>query len=1038
MLYLHSASEGRFQQQLATACQALQQQPICWRLQQQDQLEPLSPFIPILRQLMLADKLSAEQLMQGLGVRGQFARMFCQLLDEQRVKRDEAPIPDDLHYELTQMRQLTLRLLQQFAAQRPLLIAVCGFEHAGESSWQMMQELQQALVDTPCLLVVGLNPEQRHHSEARQHCWDELLNQSEDLSLIMDAGESSEATAHWPQQHKTLPKEDWTLLAYCERLMFLLCLPEAIAACNWVEKLFQQRRMDDRSGHMLHLLAIQGYAYLYAGDYQAALRVFDRILDQAQISAEPRSLLRAYRNLSWLHSFQEDYRSAIQYANQSLKFSQQLGDDKEHLVSLFSLYLACDKSATVFGLARFRGMAQELRHYQLHNSYIYAMRTLSTQQPFAADISPQMVMQASRVAMQQARYFGNPAQVAAVFQSRANIYDKLGKHIAALRCYLLSEKLRIPLQDSAELARVRNRIGFYYGVQENYSLSFDYHHKALTASLQNRVFSEAALSLYRLAELYGLNYQFAEASLLLDKLRQLVQIRRAHRLPFHNLHEIHLLQGIAYAALEVWGRAEQCLERSHRLSAELSPVAQLYHSLLTAMLAAEQQHLTEAEQHMRAAETCCDNTGLGESRYRLIVLRGLAHALSLQGRQQESAVILQHAYELAETSGYLDECRKIGLQQAEGFSLTAPGVILPVPELELDHLIALARQEQQIDQLWSRLREVRLISALQKLLDRELTEAQIADETLQMIGAHLNVQAGFVFTREAQGLNQIAAFGDIQSRSLHADELARRMNRNQIQLLQNYRWQFIQGACETSSVLSIPLMDGSRQLGLMLLITFDPEICLTEHDKDLTTVLANQMSSQLVRVQQQQRLLQLSTIDSLTGLYNRQATQSKIHDELLRLKRYGKPEQQLAVAFIDLDNFKYYNDTWGHDIGDLMLACFAELMLGILRETDWAGRWGGDEFIALLPMISRQQAVACGERILAELRRRNGFQAEISKALGRKVVIPAGKQLGCSIGIAAIAPQEDEKDLGEAQLLRYADEMVYQVKRNGKGGVLAY
>jgi len=1037
ILYLHGASDSAVRGRIERSLVQLDISACRWQLQEQDQLEPLSPYIPLLRQLIEQRAIDVEQLLERLAIRGQFARMFLHLLQEKRVKRDEAVVPDDLSYELTLTRRIIATLLRELAGIEPLAIAISGFEHAGESAWQVMHYLGEALADCRCMIIVGLNPDARHRSEARQHSWDLLLTQSEDQTQLLPASESQ--AGQWPQLVRPLPKDDRGLLAHCGRLLFLLCLPEALAACSWVEKLFQQRRIGDSSGQMMHLLAIKGHALLYSRDFESCVGVFDRILEQAQLSGNQRSLLRAYRNLCWVHIFQSDYQSAIQYANQSLKFSNMLGDGKESVVSLFALYVASDKSTTSFGLQRFREMVHELENFQQHNSYIYALRTLYAQRDSDPAISNRVAMKACGLAMKQARHFGSLAQIASVYQNRAVIYDDIGRNTSALRCYLLSEKLRATLDDAAELARVRNGIGFYYCLQENYQQSFDYYCKALNTSIQIREFNEVAVSLYNLATLYSLNNQFVETNILLDKLRELVRIRRARQFPFRNLHDIHLLQGLAYAAQKNWIRAEQCLERSNRLSQELSSLGGFYRPLLLGMLEIENGDPQQAELQFKAAKGASENTGAASIKHRLIALRSLAYALMQQQRHSEAEEILRGAETFAEAHGYRREIRRIAQQRATGLVLSAPETALPVPELQLDHLIALARQEDRINQLWLRLREVRLISALQKLLSREPSAARIASETLQMIGAHLSVQAGFIYSRSEQGLQRIASFEERVEAALNADELAQRMNRNQeTLLLQNHSWRFVQGECVTSSVLSIPLMDGNRQLGLMLLITFEPDIRLNEHDKELMTVLATQMSYQLVRVRQQERLIELSTVDSLTGLHNRQATQTRIREELLRLKRYGKPGEQLALAFIDLDNFKYYNDTWGHEIGDLMLCCFAQLFRQQLRETDLAGRWGGDEFIALLPMVSLQQAAICGERILQQLQLAEGFQQQLSKALGKNIIIPKQQQLTCSIGIAAISPDSGEADLGEARLIRYADEMVYQVKRGGKGKVSVY
>ena len=157
-----------------------------------------------------------------------------------------------------------------------------------------------------------------------------------------------------------------------------------------------------------------------------------------------------------------------------------------------------------------------------------------------------------------------------------------------------------------------------------------------------------------------------------------------------------------------------------------------------------------------------------------------------------------------------------------------------------------------------------------------------------------------------------------------------------------------------------------------------------------------------------ERQTSLALTDSLTGLPNRRAFEELARRELARADRVGSP---LALALIDIDDFKLINDQRGHAGGDLVLRRFAAAASRILRSADIAARVGGDEFALILPDVDARLAVAVLERF------RTGLLQE-----------PDGPT-GCSIGVALVAGGE------LADALRYADQALYAAKASGKGAI---
>ncbi len=201
--------------------------------------------------------------------------------------------------------------------------------------------------------------------------------------------------------------------------------------------------------------------------------------------------------------------------------------------------------------------------------------------------------------------------------------------------------------------------------------------------------------------------------------------------------------------------------------------------------------------------------------------------------------------------------------------------------------------------------------------------------------------------------------------------------------------------------------------------------------KNLKTELEKKIDQRTAELKEANHQLQaMASTDLLTGLCNRREFTHILTQEESRIKRYqGTEPHTFSILFIDLDNFKYYNDTFGHAAGDLVLAGFASLLKGMLRTPDTAARYGGDEFVALLPSTGEGGAVALAQRILTELKSLAGFQKEIARLTGQDRTIPVEKQVGCSIGVATY----NSTSLNESEaILIAADRALYAAKSAGK------
>ncbi len=156
----------------------------------------------------------------------------------------------------------------------------------------------------------------------------------------------------------------------------------------------------------------------------------------------------------------------------------------------------------------------------------------------------------------------------------------------------------------------------------------------------------------------------------------------------------------------------------------------------------------------------------------------------------------------------------------------------------------------------------------------------------------------------------------------------------------------------------------------------------------------------------------LSITDELTSLYNRRYFTTQLKKELERANRYNR---FLSVFMIDLNNFKQYNDTRGHQSGDEMLREVAMLLKDSARKPDFVARYGGDEFVIVMPEADKNKALKMADRIQAEVEDRN-FKDPLTDKEARFTI---------SFGLATFPTDARDMD----KLITKADTMLYKMKR---------
>jgi len=224
---------------------------------------------------------------------------------------------------------------------------------------------------------------------------------------------------------------------------------------------------------------------------------------------------------------------------------------------------------------------------------------------------------------------------------------------------------------------------------------------------------------------------------------------------------------------------------------------------------------------------------------------------------------------------------------------------------------------------------------------------------------------------------------------------------------------------ETHSVVAMPVKFRDRCLGVIELVNCIGPTGFNDRDRALLEALAEYAAIAIENARHVQRIHELTITDDCTNLYNARHLNFMLETEIYRSQRYG---YEFSLIFIDLDHFKLINDTHGHLMGSKILSEIGTMIKGHCRLIDFAFRYGGDEFVVLLPQTSKDHAYIVARRLHRLIRETTWLKDD-----GLNINITA------SVGLASYPVDANTK----ADLLHLADEAMYLVKNTSRDSVAA-
>lgn len=307
------------------------------------------------------------------------------------------------------------------------------------------------------------------------------------------------------------------------------------------------------------------------------------------------------------------------------------------------------------------------------------------------------------------------------------------------------------------------------------------------------------------------------------------------------------------------------------------------------------------------------------------------------------------------------------------------------------------------------------VRSFSQMLTSQLELEGLSQQALHQFIEHTGASGGAILCESGGELNVAASHGikDVESliESDHVRQAVRTGESQIILLPEGVQVDGVMANFRPSEIAILPATYKSIPLGVILLAT------ATTFDADAHTrmeLFRQSFGLALNNAVAHDSLQRLAALDPLTGAYNRRFGLSRLHEEFDRAVRMNAP---MGVLMMDIDHFKQVNDTYGHLVGDRILIAVTAVAKTILRDGDILIRYGGEEFLAVLPAASSQDLRLVGDRLRRAIE-------DTSVSEGSQTI-----RVTVSLGAAAYPNQNVEK---EDALVQLADDALYQAKESGR------
>lgn len=1004
-------------------------------LKKDNKYEPYYPFISFIKEEISKSSIPLTEFLDVNSIYPNHKEIFNTYITFNVASREEEIIPFDYGYEKNKLYESLLNVFNNYSEECEVYILLENINYMTYSTLEWMKWLVNNEKDYKFKILLTINSYDYYKPELQDE-FESFIEMVESKYSLLQVDSNENKLEH---NFNTKENMDEDFINDGENFYQFFALNEALHCFNKKYELIKNSEEYRVSKELKYVLSRLGDIYLLKDDYHNSHIYYDLLLNKAIELNDEYLKAVAFQQLSMLDILRRKFSSAEKFAKNSYKISISINSEQLKLKSYELLFWINE-------LGKYRTTIENLefeeefiilaKKYNKRNSLAYflthSFNALSFRGP--SDQREDYYYEGHALAKE----LKNENCTLSAHLKTALVYAVNGLHNISKQYYIKVESLLIEMKDDFRLAQTYNGIGYYYLTAGKYKDANAYYNKALQHLKTDWNFDEICTTLVNKSINAMLVSDYRTSERQLEILLAVVKELKLSRLRLTTLSRIYGIVALNHFYL---GNSYRSYSFLSKMQTIFSPNKYyedddeyFLNNFTQGLLLRKKGLLIEAEEFFQEAWFhLCKIKGSLKCLFPKFTLEYQKLLIECK-KFNDSKSIIERGYNYCKDNNleyYLN------LFEGKGNEKYYFGGYLS----ELTWVVEAARQESSIRLLNDKVEEINFINNFQEILTSLDDKNNVINNSMILLENKFSISYSILVSYD----NEIPQVMYSSNEEKVSDEKLRELDK----IIHNYNSPFVslehtklssyvEGITseKVKSLIYIPITKSNK-----LKVAF---ICVTQVDNDVVNnkivlnssnlriinIAIRQLSETIQKIQWQEKLISSISTDMLTGLYNRQYFYNKISSLLKQCKK--KPEvyeTNICLFYIDLDNFKYYNDTFGHTVGDFVLIWFGEILRAVSTKKSCAIRYGGDEFLLFIEDCSKEQFIKIANEIYKKIKKSGGFKERIIEMLGTQIEIPKSNLLSCSIGISY--SKLDEK-LSVSKFIDEADKCLYEAKKSGK------
>lgn len=974
---------------------------------------PLTPFFKILSGFKVSDS-----ILDDFCYFPQKKAFRSYLKNGIADKRFDVFVSDNIGFEKRTMRQTLISMMEEIVSGDFLIL---NTQCIGEEAFEILKDLEKS--DIRCSITFCIDSFDEDNTTGSLHNY--FLEKQNDLnflnicdesdrSLFLDHPKSKYDREFSFSQVMDIFENNRVFLAVSENRRFADSLVKKSGTYNFFP---EQLRI---------IYKEIGLAYFYNNDLDEAVLYFNNVIESSRNDALAAEI---YLFLSKIFHQKRNLKQALKYA----LLVEQIAKEEElnvlYPLGLMMEYFCCENYDDPSYIELYKKALKALKEAGLTINYIYTCNQIpvflyETREYFG------FILEQLEGAYSLANQIGDIPEIASSSHWKAMILSKMGETEQSTILFNESNRLRTQMGELPPLLTIRNGLSYEALCRADY-----YEAYSLINSIISRIYeiteypmivstiTNCTFSLFY-SRHYELCYSLFNQILRFLQLMGLSNEKTSTFMP--SSADIMLYKTIIEFDNGDFIHARNNCSSLAKKHTEISPMEQPFYNFLQSIVFVTEGNVPLSEEAFEEAVNAYTSKFIGQEHRVVFMHYEYALVLKKLGFVEKATEYMKKGFILAQEKHFTYYTKN-------KTSMTIDEYISDIKDFEplnlnMEYLEEKIEKESLMNQLHNRIYEYQFLNKIMGFGSENSNLEKYLGRVVQTLMDYLMAEDIYISERTETGWKLLAA-----------------SNGNDGEEIVNGRWEELyQKSCEEKQMhltFDPVFHQYYRNLskfdfvGGMIIIPGRHTQMSMEMINVLNLAISN-IQAQIVMIKQEEHLVYLSSTDLLTLLKNRRALQEHIANESEKLHRYTPRRKFMIVetiAFIDLDNFKYYNDTFGHEAGDFLIASFGRLLKRVCRTVDFVSRFGGDEFVVVMTDTSSEDAKIMHQRLWKALEDAEYFIPDLEEMLGGSLNIPSSKYLGFSMGLCSNQDIDKKDDL--ATVMMNADHALYYVKNHRKGGV---